>query len=416
MATCATRVGVRVLERFPPAFDPAGVPMSAQPSQSPGSSGAGWGRRSGRTRSLTAHPGAAGPAPADRRAVAATVRSSVGNRRCHRNRAAADGPQTRVGLGLGEPVEIPYDHGRPIRGGDLGGRPDIASRRPAPSSWRWILSGRSLTLRSTDEPACPGVGARSAPHAARSCRIVESWSGEHVAAVMVTAVAAGLLVTGARRWGDRWALPIGRGLVILGAYICEQIAYAARGEWSVGVNLPLHLTDAVTLTSVAALWRPDSARLVELVYFWALTASLQAVLTPDLGQTFPDPLFFTYFATHSGAVAAACLLVFGARRVPGPGAVWRVYAITLAFAVLAAIGTVLTGANYMYLRRKPAHASLLDVMGPWPVYILAGAALGLLMFVALAAAARLIRVPPGSGRRRPPGLTFPAGRAPGQTQ
>jgi hypothetical protein len=29
--------------------------------------------------------------------------------------------------------------------------------------------------------------------------IVESWSGEHVAAVGVTAVAAGLLVTGARR-------------------------------------------------------------------------------------------------------------------------------------------------------------------------------------------------------------------------
>ena len=248
--------------------------------------------------------------------------------------------------------------------------------------------------------------------------IVESWSGEHVAAVVVTAVAAGLLVTGARRWGDRWALRMGRGLalVILGAYICEQIAYAARAEWSVRLNLPLHLTDAVTLASVAALWRPDSARLVELVYFWALTASLQAVLTPDLGQTFPDLLFFTYFATHSGAVAAACLLVFGARRVPGPGAVWRVYAITLAFAVLAAIGTVLTGANYMYLRRKPAHASLLDVMGPWPVYILAGAALGLLMFVALAAAARLIRVPPGSGRRRPPGLTFPTGPAPGQTQ
>jgi hypothetical protein len=109
MATRATRVGVRVLERFPAAFDPAGVPMSAQASRSPGASGAGWGRRSGRTRSLTAHPGAAGPAPADRRAVAATVRSSVGNRRCHRHRAAADGPRTRVGLGSGEPVEISYD-------------------------------------------------------------------------------------------------------------------------------------------------------------------------------------------------------------------------------------------------------------------------------------------------------------------
>ena len=222
---------------------------------------------------------------------------------------------------------------------------------------------------------------------------MESWSGEHVAAVVVTAVAAGLLVTGARRWGDRWALPLGRGLamVILGAYIGEQIAYAARGEWSVRVNLPLHLTDAVTLTSVAALWRPDSARLVELVYFWALTASLQAVLTPDLGETFPDLLFFTYFATHSGAVAAACLLVFGARRVPGPGAVWRVYAITLAFAVLAAIGTVLTGANYMYLRRKPAHASLLDVMGPWPVYILVADGLAALLFWLLATPFRHVK-------------------------
>jgi uncharacterized membrane protein YwaF len=67
----------------------------------------------------------------------------------------------------------------------------------------------------------------------------------------------------------------------------------------------------VTLAAVAALWRPQSAWLVELVYFWALTASLQAVLTPDLGHGFPDPLFFTYFATHSGAVAAAVgLLLF----------------------------------------------------------------------------------------------------------
>ena len=230
--------------------------------------------------------------------------------------------------------------------------------------------------------------------------IVESWSAEHIAALVATAVVAALLVAGARRWGDDWAVLIGRGLavVILGAYVCEHLTYTLRGEWTAQVNLPLHLTDAVTLVSVAALWRPESARLVELVYFWALTASLQAVLTPDLGQGFPDPLFFTYFITHSGAVAAALLLVVGAGRAPRPGAVWRVYAATLAFAVLAAAGTVLTGGNYMFLRRKPAQASLLDVMGPWPVYIFVAAAFGLLLFLALAAAARLIapRSPSGT--------------------
>jgi hypothetical integral membrane protein (TIGR02206 family) len=221
-------------------------------------------------------------------------------------------------------------------------------------------------------------------------RTVEQWSSAHIAALVVTAVVAALLVVVPRRRGDASALAVGRGLavVIAVAYVSEQLTYALRGEWTLEVNLPLHLTDAVTLASIVALWRPRSTLLAELVYFWALSASLQAVLTPDLGETFPDILYFTYFATHGGAVAAACLLAFGACRAPRPGALWRVYAITAAFAVLAGLGTLLTGGNYMYLRRKPSDASLLDLMGPWPVYIGVGAALALAMFLALAVLAR----------------------------
>ena len=228
---------------------------------------------------------------------------------------------------------------------------------------------------------------------------MEQWSGEHNTALVVTAVVAALLVAGGRRLRDGWAVPIARGLalVILAGFVGDQLTYALRGQWTAEVNLPLQLTDAVTLASVAALWRPQCALLVELVYFWALSASLQAVLTPDLGQSFPDLLFFTYFVTHSGAIAAACLLVFGARLAPRPDAVWRIYAITVAFAALAAVGTLLTGGNYMFLRRKPAHGSLLDFMGPWPVYILVAAALGLVIFLALAALARRISSPSISG-------------------
>jgi hypothetical integral membrane protein (TIGR02206 family) len=230
-------------------------------------------------------------------------------------------------------------------------------------------------------------------------RAVEHWSAEHMGALLATALVAALLVAAAHRWGDTWAVPAGRVLavVILGGFVCEQVTYALRSDWSAEVNLPLQLTDAVTLVSVAALWRPESALLVELVYFWALSASLQAVLTPDLGQSFPDLLFFTYFATHSGALAAACLLVFGMRRSPRSNAVWRVYAITVAFACLAAAGTVVTGGNYMFLRHKPVHGSLLDLMGPWPVYILAGALLALIMFLALAALARTVPARPLPG-------------------
>jgi hypothetical integral membrane protein (TIGR02206 family) len=240
---------------------------------------------------------------------------------------------------------------------------------------------------------------------------MELGSGEHVAALAATALVAALLVVGARRWGDAFAVPAGRALaaVIAGGFAAEQLIYALRGRWTVEVNLPLQLTDAVTFVSVAALLRPGIALLVELVYFWALSASLQAVVTPDLGEAFPDLLFFTYFATHSGAIAAACLLVFGSGRRPRPGAVRRTFAITAGFAALAAAGTLATGGNYMFLRRKPAHASLLDLMGPWPVYIVAGAALALALFVALAAIARAADLSPGGA---PPGGRRPACRCP----
>jgi hypothetical integral membrane protein (TIGR02206 family) len=228
---------------------------------------------------------------------------------------------------------------------------------------------------------------------------VQQWSDEHIAALVTTAVVAAVLVAGARRRGDAWAIPSGRGLalVILAGFVCEQLTYALRRDWTIQVNLPLQLTDAVTLASVAALWRPGSALLVELVYFWALSASLQAVVTPDLGRPFPDILFFTYFATHSGAIAAACLLVFGARRTPRRGAVSRVYATTVGFAGCAAAATLLTGGNYMFLRHKPAHGSLLDLMGPWPIYILAAAALALVIFLALAATASRVQPRSTSG-------------------
>ncbi len=215
-------------------------------------------------------------------------------------------------------------------------------------------------------------------------------SAEHLAALAATAAVSVLLVAGARKGGPAFWRParLVLGAVILAGFAGEQIAYAERGLWSARVNLPFQLSDAVTLVSVAALWRPRPL-LVELVYYWAFAATLQALVTPDLRQAYPDVLYFTYFTTHGGALAAACLLVLGERRLPSAGSAIRAYAVTALFAVAAAAATLATGGNYLFLRRKPAGGSLLDVMGPWPVYIAAAAALGLALFLLLEALARL---------------------------
>jgi hypothetical integral membrane protein (TIGR02206 family) len=200
----------------------------------------------------------------------------------------------------------------------------------------------------------------------------------------VLAVTVSTLVWAARHRSGPWTVVCGRALalVILVGWVGEYAAEVALGTWSVKYNLPLQLTDAVSAVAVAALWS-RRALLVELVYFWSLTATLQAVITPDLGQTFPNIYYFTYFTYHIGAVLAACFLVFGCRLYPRRRAFWRVFALTAAFALIAGAGDLLTGGNYMYLRAKPAHNSLLNVMGPWPVYIVATAALGLVMFLLL---------------------------------
>lgn len=152
------------------------------------------------------------------------------------------------------------------------------------------------------------------------------------------------------------------------------------------------------MVAVAALWtrRPF---LVELTYFsGALSASAQAVLTPDRGDAFPDLFYFTYFKTHSGVVVAALLLVFGLGNAPRHGAVGRVYVATAAFAALAGAGDLLTGGNYMFLREKPGRASLLDLMGPWPWYIAAAALLALALYLLLDLPFRRShRGPEGSG-------------------
>lgn len=93
---------------------------------------------------------------------------------------------------------------------------------------------------------------------------------------------------------------------------------------------------------------------------------------------------------HVAAIAATCLLVFGIRRLPRRWAVWRVYAVTIAFAPLAAICCLATGGNYMFLRRGPAGGSILDLFGAWPWFIPGAAVLGLALLLVLEAIARIV--------------------------
>jgi hypothetical integral membrane protein (TIGR02206 family) len=221
---------------------------------------------------------------------------------------------------------------------------------------------------------------------------MHQFSIAHLAALAALLIGAILAVLLPRRYPGgwiRWARVL-LAAVILAGWAGEYVADVVDGIWTLRYSLPLQLTDAVSLGAILALLT-ERQLLIELVYFWAFSASLQAVLTPDLGSTFPSAFYFTYFAYHVGSILTACLLVFGCRRYPRPYALWRAYALTLGWTAIAGLGDLITGGNYMYLAHKPLHASLLNAMGPWPAYIASGAILALAMFAVLAAIARAVQ-------------------------
>jgi hypothetical integral membrane protein (TIGR02206 family) len=213
---------------------------------------------------------------------------------------------------------------------------------------------------------------------------LRQFSDAHLAALGVLALTASVSVWAPRPHPGRWIVLAARtlALVIFVAWAGEYVADVVLGTWTIQYDLPLQLTDAVSVVAILALWS-RRMMLVELLYFWSLTASLQAVLTPDLSWSFPSVYYFTYFTYHIGAIVAACFLVLGCRMYPRPGAVGRVYAATLAFTAIAALGDILTGGNYMYLREKPEHSSLLNLMGPWPWYIAETVVLALVLLLAV---------------------------------
>ncbi len=112
-----------------------------------------------------------------------------------------------------------------------------------------------------------------------------------------------------------------------------------------------------------------SYRAFEVAYFWAMGGSVSALLTPALAQGFPHPVFISFFLGHGLVVLAVLYGVFGYRFWPRLRSVGMTLAVTAVYALIVAGLNRLLGTNYLFLRAKPETASLLDYLGPWPVYL-----------------------------------------------
>ncbi len=205
-----------------------------------------------------------------------------------------------------------------------------------------------------------------------------------LAATAVIAAALSWLLRRGRISPQAVRLTIGYGLAV-NELVWWIFRYSHEG-FHVQRNLPLQLCDATVWATVLASITLLPA-LVEFAYFAGLAGAGMALLTPDLWSPWPTYPAVYFFLAHGGIVICAAVLVYGRISPLRPGAVWRAFGWLLAYAAVVGALDAIFHANYMYLREKPAQASLLNALGPWPVYLIAGAAVALAMFWLLGLAA-----------------------------
>lgn len=175
---------------------------------------------------------------------------------------------------------------------------------------------------------------------------------------------------GAARLTIGWALAVNEIIWWIYRYAREGVHAA---------NLPLQLCDLTVWLAVFGCLTVSPA-IVEFAYFAGIGGAGMALLTPNLWSPWPSYPAVYFFVAHGGIVIAVALLAFGGVARFRPGAVWRSFGLLLGYAALAGVFNAVFGSNYMFLCRKPANPSLLDQMGPWPWYLVGGAAATLAFF------------------------------------
>jgi hypothetical integral membrane protein (TIGR02206 family) len=191
----------------------------------------------------------------------------------------------------------------------------------------------------------------------------------------VFVIGAVLLVAVGRRQSEAQARIFGRVLGGVTALIYAAVLVYSLIPPSLQYSVPLQLTDLATTVGAYALWSQRHWA-AALTYYWGLVLSVQALISPVLrGRDFPDYRFLAFWAIHLLVVWAAIYLTWGRGFRPTWGDYRFVLAVTLAWAAITMAFNAIAGSNYGFLNRKPGTPSLLDLFGPWPLYVAVATAL-----------------------------------------
>jgi len=156
--------------------------------------------------------------------------------------------------------------------------------------------------------------------------------------------------------------------ILIGSELSLQAWYGLTDNWGVN-SLPFQLCSLMIWLSALALLT-GNRKLYEVTFFLGILGAMQALLTPNLDAGYPEFRYFHFFIAHGAIIGASVFLTATEGYRPTTASVFRALGWLHVLAIPAAVTNAIAGTNFMFLARKPSTASLLDLLAPWPWYLL----------------------------------------------
>lgn len=182
--------------------------------------------------------------------------------------------------------------------------------------------------------------------------------------------------------GQRW-IRYGVAAAMMAFKVADNAWRVRNGLWNIRDDLPLHLCTLMCFVS-AALLVTRSRTLYDFVYFLGLGGSLEALVTPDLGAFgYPHLYFFASFIEHGGIIFAGLYMTVVEGYRPTWRTLWRVAGCMAVYTGAVMLINARLGSNYLWVGHKPEFPTLIDLLGPWPWYVLSLVGVGIVSMVLL---------------------------------
>ncbi|OLN24263.1 hypothetical protein BTO30_00195 [Domibacillus antri] len=187
--------------------------------------------------------------------------------------------------------------------------------------------------------------------------------------VLLAVIVCGLYIYRDRLNSSRFRqAEIGTAVFLLAIEVLYHIWLFTNGSWRIRHALPLELC-SISLYLAVVLLISGKKNAYDILLFTGLLGASQALFTPYLHYDFPHFRFFHFFAVHLLVFCIPLYFTWVKGFRPTIDSVFKTMIFLNVLMPFVMIVNKFTGGNYLFLSHKPESASLLDLLGPHPWYI-----------------------------------------------